>query len=257
MVIPGRPYPIKKIVGYNKNVQEIEDILELVSRRYVPKFTDAEPEDIKILIEQPKNYKKTVRERAYEQASTDNPMSFANILRTMCTGTVMGLDEFKNRLYYEDNTNKIDWLKEFIKDNENEKLVIFYQFDIEGQNLVKMAKELGKSYIVLDGKNKDKTGDIMNKEYDLVFGQIKASGESVDGLQYQSRICIYFALPYSSLDFVQSKGRINRDGQKQENQLLYYYLVSEGTIEDKIYKLLEQKVEFSEEILNKLTIEEE
>lgn len=255
--IPGKPYPGKMIVGYTQKVDEIEAILQMVSRRYTPKFTDAEPEDIKIAIEQPKNYKNTLKERAYKDCSTDNPMSFANILRTMCTGTVLGLDEFKERLYYEDNTNKIDWLKEFIQDNDDEKLVIFYQFDVERESLVDMAKKLKKKYIVLDGKNKDKTGDIMNKDYDLVFGQIKASGESVDGLQYKSRICIYFALPYSSLDFVQSKGRINRDGQAQENQLLYYYLVSEDTIEDKIYDLLEKKIEFSEEILNKLLIEEE
>ncbi len=37
---------------------------------------------------------------------------------------------------------------------------------------------------------------------------------------------------------------------------MYYYLVTKGTIESDIYNMIEQKVEFSEEVLNKLLLDE-
>ena len=35
---------------------------------------------------------------------------------------------------------------------------------------------------------------------------------------------------------------------------MYYYLVTKDTIEDKIYDLIQSKIEFNEETLNKLVI---
>jgi SNF2 family DNA or RNA helicase len=62
-------------------------------------------------------------------------------------------------------------------------------------------------------------------------------------------------MPESSLTYKQAIGRIDRIGQ--EKVPMYYYLVMKDTIDDKVYKLIEQKLDFSEKILDKLVMEEE
>ena len=49
-------------------------------------------------------------------------------------------------------------------------------------------------------------------------------------------------------------GRIDRIGQ--EFKPVYYHLVMERTIDDKIYEMVQNKVEFSEKDLDELNIEE-
>jgi SNF2 family DNA or RNA helicase len=61
-------------------------------------------------------------------------------------------------------------------------------------------------------------------------------------------------MPESSLTYKQAIGRIDRIGQ--EKVPMYYYLVMKDTIDDKVYKLIEQKLDFSEKILDKLVMEE-
>jgi SNF2 family DNA or RNA helicase len=62
-------------------------------------------------------------------------------------------------------------------------------------------------------------------------------------------------MPESSLDYRQTIGRIDRIGQEQVP--MYYYLVMDGTLDSAIYDMIEKKVEYSEEILNKLVIKGE
>ena len=165
----------------------------------------------------------------------------------------MGHTIFKEPLTIEANTIKIDWLREFIS-NTDEKLFILYNFNPERDTLIKLCKELGKKYIVISGEVKNKYKLVNDSDYDIVIGQFRACGESIDGLQYKSHICIYFSLPESSIDYKQALGRINRDGQKYWP--IYYYLITKGTIEEEIWKMIENKVEYNEKILDELVLKE-
>ena len=78
--------------------------------------------------------------------------------------------------------------------------------------------------------------------------------ESIDGIQHKSHIEVFMTMPESSLTYKQAIGRIDRIGQ--EKVPMYYYLVMKDTIDDKVYKLIEQKLDFSEKILDKLVMEE-
>jgi SNF2 family DNA or RNA helicase len=62
-------------------------------------------------------------------------------------------------------------------------------------------------------------------------------------------------MPESSLTYKQAIGRIDRIGQTKVP--MYYYLVMKDTLDDKIYKLIEQKLDFNEDILERLVLEEE
>lgn len=247
----GMPYPINIIDGY-VNTIIIDKILKMCCRRYECKFNDFEPQHNKIELEKPKNYSKLTREKYYEDLDLSNLSQRRIAYKTLCSGVIKGVDIYHNSLEYEDNTIKADWLKEFIS-NTDEKIVVFYKYNVELKQLETLCKELGKKYIIINGANKRKTEDINSGDYDIILGQFGACGESIDGIQYQSHICVYFSIPESSLEYKQALGRINRDGQ--EKVPMYYYLVTKDTIEDKIYDLIQSKIEFNEETLNKLIID--
>ena len=59
-------------------------------------------------------------------------------------------------------------------------------------------------------------------------------------------------MPDSSLLYKQSLGRIDRIGQTKVPT--YYHLIMEGTIDETIYDMLKNKVEFSEKELNEISI---
>ena len=248
---PGSPFPIKIITGYKKAVKDIDDILQLTCRRYVPTFTDSEPQHIKVDLETPKNYRKIVKEKYFEELDLTNLPARRIAYKTLCSGTIMGTDIYKNRLTYHHNDIKKNWIKDFLTNTE-ETVVIFYNFNVEREIIKAVCKELGKRTIVLDGNNNHKYEDVQRDDYDVVIGQFKACGESIDGLQYKSHICVYYSTPESSLEYRQALGRINRDGQTK--MPIYYYLVCEKTIESKIYDMISSKIEFSETILNNLCV---
>lgn len=243
------PYPVKTIVGY-KNTDEIDNLLKKVSKRYIAKAGDFPPEHIKVMLNKPPSYDKLLQNKSYNDILITNLSQKRIALKTLLGGCITGYNAFGTQYNYNDNTNKIDWLREFIEDT-NERIVIFYRYNVEKKMLEGLLNELGKKYIVINGDTKDKYLEV-KKEWDIVIGQYQAMSEALDGLQHKSHIEIFYSMPESSISYVQALGRIDRIGQTDVP--MYYYLITENTIEEQIYKLIEQKVEFSEEILDRLCV---
>lgn len=251
LMLPGRPYPIKEIIGYIR-VGEIDQILQQVARRYVPKKGDFAPEHIKVKIDRVSSYARTRREMVYENILLDNVSRKRIALKTLTSGTISGYDEFRTKYYFEDNTNKIDWLEEFLS-NTDETVVIYYQYNSELADLKKLMNKLNKNTVVINGQTKDKYQAIKTN-YNILLGQYQAAAESLDGIQHKSHIAIFYSMPESSLLYKQALGRIDRIGQTKVP--IYYYLVMEKTIDDSIYDMIEKKIEFSELVLDKLLLED-
>jgi SNF2 family DNA or RNA helicase len=246
------PYPVKVITGYY-NVVELDNLLAKVARRYVPKYGDFEPQHNKIELEQTPSYKKILREEAYKDIMITNSMRKRIALKTLTSGNIYGQDMEGTHYSYEDNTSKLDWLEDFLSDT-NEVVTIFYQYNVEMEALKKLLAKLNKRYIVINGQTKDAVKEVQRTDYDVIIGQFQAMSESIDGIQHKSHIEVFMTMPESSLTYKQAIGRIDRIGQ--EKVPMYYYLVMKDTIDDKVYKLIEQKLDFSEKILDKLVMEE-
>lgn len=251
LVLPGRPYPIKEIIGYVHN-GEIDQILQSVARRYVPKKGDFDPEHIKVKIDRASAYPKLVREKVYYDILLDNVSRKRIALKTLTSGTIFGYNEFKHKYSYEDNTNKMDWLEEFLS-NTDETVVIYYQYNSELYDLKKLMEKMNKTYVTINGETKDKYQAI-KANYNVLLGQYQAAAESLDGIQHKSHIAIFYSMPESSLLYKQALGRIDRIGQTKVP--IYYYLVMEKTIDETIYNMIEKKIEFSEQVLDRLLLEE-
>jgi hypothetical protein len=248
------PFPTKVIVGY-KYTQEIEDILKLVAKRYTTKYGDFEPVFNKVMIERAKSYAKLTRDKAYVKDDIKilctNSSRFRIAKKTLTTGTIIGQDMERHRYKYNDNDHKLAWLNDFLVDTD-EVVSIFYRYDVERDNLVELCRKLNKKFIVIDGNAKDKYTMINNGGYDVVIGQFQAMSEAIDGLHNHCHIEVFFAMPESSIHYIQSIGRIDRIGQTKVP--MYYFLIMEKTIDEVIMKNIEDKVEFSEAILDLLEV---
>jgi SNF2 family DNA or RNA helicase len=243
-------YPVKVITGY-QNKDELDNILKYCCVRYEAKFGDFEPQHNLIEFEQPKNYKKLLQDKILDNIIIKNAARKRIATKTICTGVIKGKDYYDCDITKYDNDFKISWLDDFLQDT-NEVVAIYYQYNVELEQLETLMKKLGKKYVVVNGDTQDKYKIINGDHYDVMLGQYQAASEALDGLQHRCHIEILFAMPESSIHYIQTIGRINRDGQTKVP--MYYYLVCKGTIEKTIYDMLQKKIEFSYETLDKLII---
>ena len=248
--IPGMPFPISKIVGYKlKNINnELKPILNATCRYYVPKYGDYEPQKIKINIPRASNYSKLLRERCYGDIIFDNVSAMRIGKKSLTGGIVTGTNEFGDRFNYDDNSEKADWLEEFLS-NTDEVVSVLYCYNVEKEKIVSVCEKLKKKYIVINGEVVDKPAEL-KKDFDVVIGQYQAFSESLDGLQYKCHLMVFYSMPDSSLMYKQSLGRIDRIGQKEVP--IYYHLIMNSTIDETIYTMLINKIEFSEKLLNEI-----
>ena len=252
MQLPGMPFPINKIISYRMPYidAEIKPLIKSCCRYYAPKYGDYEPEMVKINIDRCSNYAKMLENRTYKEITFDNVSAFRIGKKTLISGRVSGTDEYDNRYIYDDNSNKADWLEEFLS-NTDDVVSVLYNYNVELDIIKGVCEKLKKKYIVINGAIKDKPAEL-KKEFDVVIGQYEAFGESLDGLQHRCHLMVFYSMPDSSRAYRQSLGRIDRIGQTE--MPVYYHLVMERTIDEKIYEMVMNKVEFSEKDLNELTI---
>ena len=79
----------------------------------------------------------------------------------------------------------------------------------------------------------------------VLLVQYKSGGTGIDWLK-QSYVGIFYCLPDSYIEFVQSKGRINRNGQNKKP--LFYILLAKGSnsVDQLNYKALKNNQDFND-----------
>lgn len=141
---------------------------------------------------------------------------------------------------------KLEAFKDLVESTED-RLIVFYNFTSELYKLVKQVK-LDKPISVVNGNTKD----LHNYEKcanSITFIQYQAGAMGLN-LQLSNKI-IYYSPPLSSELYEQSKKRINRIGQSRT--CYYYNLIVSNSIEEKIYKTLAMRRDYT----NKLFEEDE
>lgn len=239
--------PFKKIVGYH-HTEELDLLVNKYARYYERKIDDdLVPSEIVVPFELDKNYNKIAKNRVYEDISLDKVTSKRLGLKSLCSGTIMGnaLVDANGDLHreYQLNTYKLDWVKSFLEDF-NERVVIFYMFDHQRDQLYDMIKKTKRPVARYCAEYKEE--DIFNENDNaVVLVQYKSGSTGIDWLK-QSYVCIFYCLCDSYIEFTQAKGRINRHGQTKKP--LYYILISKGSnsVDELNYKALESKQDFND-----------
>lgn len=138
--------------------------------------------------------------------------------------------------------NKIDALKDLME-STNDRLIIFYNFNNELEEIRKLCLDLNKHFSEVNGQVRDLFA-YSNFENSVTAIQYQAGAM---GLNLQSaNTIIYYTLPLSSELFEQSKKRIHRIGQ--EKTCFYYYLICKGTVEEKIMETLKMRKDYTDEL---------
>lgn len=247
MYFPGMK-PFKKIIGYH-NTEYLDMLVSKYTRYHERKIDDSLiPSEIVIPFELDKQYNKIARTRVYEDISLDKVSSKRIGLKSLCSGTIIGnalVDSDGNRhREYQLNTYKLDWVKSFVEDF-NERVVIFYCFDHQRDQLYEMLKKIKRPVARYCAEYKEE--DVFkNNDNAVILVQYKSGATGIDWLK-QSYVAIFYSLPDSYLEFYQAKGRLNRHGQTKKP--LYYLLVTKGnnSVDELNYKALKSKQDFNDE----------
>ena len=155
-------------------------------------------------------------------------------LRTICSGNI---EE------YEVDDQKIKWLDDLL-DCINDRLVVFYNFNVERDRIIKLLEKKKIPYSEYSGRTKS-FDEFKNNEKSVALCQYKSASTGINDLVVSNK-CVFYSLPTEYIDFIQSKKRLDRIGQTKKP--LFYYLICKDTVEEKIYWRLMQGKDFDDKM---------
>lgn len=164
-------------------------------------------------------------------------------LREVCSGFIINKDktitDFKN--------NKLETLKETVEEIGNNQIIVWCQFEHEIKTLSKYFNGTG---LTSKTKNREQViQDFKNGKIQLLFSHPKLLGH---GLTFTNcTYNIYYSLSFSYEEFKQSQDRIHRIGQK--NKCTYIILQARNSIEQNIYRCLQNKKSALDELYLELS----
>lgn len=138
------------------------------------------------------------------------------------------------------NKDKIQAFKDLLNSTED-RLIVFYNFVSELSALLEAVED--RPISIVNGETKDLEA-YEKSENSVIFIQYTAGAMGLN-LQKANKI-VYYAPPLSSEIFEQSKKRTHRIGQ--EKTCYYYKLICRGSIEEKIYRTLEMRKNYTERL---------
>lgn len=152
---------------------------------------------------------------------------------------------YARQLCGQHNKEKLAMVKDLI-DSTEDRLIIFYNFNAELQELQELCEIMQRPVSVVNGKTKDlRAYEEDPNSITLIQYQAGAYGLNLQ----KARRIIYFTLPESSELFEQSKKRIHRIGQDQK--CFYYIPLCQESVEERIMKALKERKDYTDALFKK------
>lgn len=157
----------------------------------------------------------------------------ASKLRQICSGFVYDKTGEGHFL----TLDKLNAYKSLCQEiGEDEQILTFYQFKEEEK--------------IIDGEPLNQ-----KNVHEWNYGRLKrmkahprSSGHGLNLQKSSAKHIIFFSMPWSSEEFIQTIGRLKRSGNKSE-VIIVHQMISRGTVEVKIARGLKEKCELEEELL--------
>ena len=147
---------------------------------------------------------------------------------------------YERQLCGQYNVDKLNAFRDLVE-STNGRLIVFYSFNDELKMLDEIVAELDRPVSLVNGRSK-LLHAYENYSNSVTFIQYQAGAMGLN-LQLANKI-VYFTPPLSSESFEQSKKRIHRIGQTKP--CFYYYLTCRNSVEEKIYRTLEMRKDYTE-----------
>lgn len=232
MQIYGQRFPIRIITGYKNQEQLRENMVRqgTIFMRASDVVSLPTQTFIKKDISSSKEYKLFKKRR----------------IVTLDDGTELVGDCVLSRILHERelcgaySKEKLQALRDLLSSTDD-RVLIFYNFWNEYEQIEKIVKDLGKHISCVNGKEHNMEN--FEKYDDCVLLINYASGSSGLNCQ-QANKTIYFSPPFSVEFWLQSAKRTNRLGQKRP--CYYWLLIVKDSIEEHIYETLEKGKDYVE-----------
>lgn len=225
--VVNKDHPYKNVQRLKRKLREhgavfmkTEDVFELPEQNFIP-----------IKVKQSSNYRKFLKDKYLEFDSQE-------LLGDTALTYLLGLRQLSGMYSKE----KLDRLSDLI-DSTEDRLIIFYNFERELDEIVKIAKNKIRPISIVNGKTKNLT-NYETKDDSITLIQYQAGSMGLN-LQKANKI-IYFTPPQQSELYEQSKKRIHRIGQ--ERSCFYYNLIVEKSVEERIYRALKERRDYTDEL---------
>lgn len=233
-------YKRQNVIGY-KNVERLKRKLAqhgAVFMKTEEAFELPGQQEITVRIPVSKNYRRFMK-NSYVQLDE---------VTELVGDTVLTKFLYARQLCGQYSPDKIQAVIDLVASTD-ERIVIFYNFDVELDMLKQIAAEQGRPFSEVNGKKRDLTAYEQQPD-SLILVQYQAGAM---GLNLQkAHITVYFTLPFgkgSCALWEQSKKRTHRIGQGQK--CLYYYPLCRGSIEEKNLINLRLGKEYNEKLFEK------
>lgn len=143
------------------------------------------------------------------------------------------------------NKDKYERFDDLIKSTQD-RLIVFYQYTKELENLLKIAQKAKKPVSIVNGTTKDLTA-YETEDNTVTFVQYQAGAMGLN-LQLANK-CVFFSLPDSSALYEQARKRIHRIGQK--NICTYFIFQCQKSIEETVLHALERQMDYTNDLFIK------
>lgn len=183
-------------------------------------------------------YSNTIAE--YRKFRKDSIVMFQNM--TFVGDTVLTKMLYERMLCGFLNKDKLSAVRDLLESTDD-RVIIFYNFNDELEALRDLCRILERPISVICGHTKD-LSEYEKSENSVILIQYQAGAMGLN-LQKSNKI-VYFTPPLSSELFEQSKKRIHRIGQ--ERTCFYYYMICRNSIEEKIYRTLAMRRDYTEKL---------
>jgi len=140
------------------------------------------------------------------------------------------------------NKGKFEALSDLLESTED-RLIVFYNFNEEFVKISQLCDKFGKQMSYVNGSGRDLTA-YENDSQSVTLVQYQARAHGLN-LQKANKM-VMFSPPLSCELWDQAKARIHRLGQ--EHPQMYWYLVTEHSIEERIYEALEEGHDYTVEL---------
>ena len=223
-------YPVNTLVGY-KNTNLLDTCIKNNCVFYERKLDEELlPVDIVQYFDKPKMYDKFKRDRVYKDVIADSSGKLFVTMRTLCSGNIEN---------YEVDNQKLQWLDDFL-DCTDDRVVVFYNFNVERDRIINMLKRKKIVYNEYNGREK-RYDEFKKYERSVILCHYRSASLGINDLVV-SKTCVLYSLPLDYTDYIQSKKRIDRIGQTRKP--LFYTLLCRGTLEEKILDKLQKGQNF-------------
>lgn len=125
-------------------------------------------------------------------------------------------------------------------------VVVFCRFVRDLDVVAQVAEASGRTYGEISGRRKDLTGNAeMPAGIGLMGVQIASGGVGID--LTRASVAVYYSMGHSLGEYLQSKARLHRPGQK--SRVAFLHLVAEATVDEAVMEAMEKKQEVVETVL--------